>query len=291
MNKQENAKYGFLIFCLYLKHNKFYRACLTFFIAYLALYLLFLVAEVSLIFANSEILSGYELVLVLVVLYGLFLTIFSIVLKIKHEHQNIEYLKLYFFAFSFLFCILNMGPLLFIEMMLVVSNIIPGQFGPEGTFSCRASIMVHACGVMPIWILVTAWALFQAYKMLAIQFMIKKKGQSVKEEGSDPQIIFKSNCDSIKRLKNVGLSREEKNNNPYLVQNIELPSMISNSVIGSIKCVKTEKKLKDKFGNGSGNKEKDSLSFKIGESRTLSSEDDGGVVSPYHSGNSREMPN
>jgi hypothetical protein len=243
-----------------------------------------LITEIVLIFLNSEILSGYEMILVIVCAYAIFLLVFGIYITLKPKHKNIEYLKLYYFAFCFLFCILNLGPLVFIEMMIVTSNILKGEYGEEGSFTSKASMMVHGFAVLPIWILITVWGMYQAYKMLVVQLMIKKQLESPKT--SEDSIIISDRMNDLKKMKEGGLNEKEKLSNPYVIKTLKSSEEIKNSVISSEVCKKSKRILEQKYPKD--NKKADNVSTGSNETEKKDSFDNNKGTGSYTSGTSQE---
>lgn len=289
MNNLDNLKIKFLIFCLELKHNKFYKAVRTFFLTYLIIFFSFLITEIVLIFLNSEVLSGYEMVLVIICAYSIFLMVFGTYITKKPKHKNIEYLKLYFFAFCFLFCILNLGPLIFIHLVVVTSSIIKGEYGEDGTFTSKASVMIHGFAVLPIWILLTAWGMYQAYKMLTVQLLVKKQLETQKTDSKE-DIIISDRTNDVKIVENKDSDDSEELSNPYLNKDLNDFNHISNSAIISVVCKKDKKILNEKYDKIKKN-DSDNFSNKSDETDQLDSFENNKGTGSYKSENSQDMSN
>jgi hypothetical protein len=164
---------------------------------------------------------------------------------------------------------MNLGPMIFIMILIAISVIIPGEYGQANTLSSKESILIHEFVILPIWSLISFWGLYLAYKMVTYEFGKKKQKQEKNCDSSDSQQISISD----KNSENSNDIEKEKlalrNSNPYLIKN----SMNENSVIISVVSKKDENILKKKFT-------KEGLDSEKSEEEIRSSfEDMNGVVS------------
>lgn len=220
MNNEKGPKLRFLICLCECKHNKFMKSALIFFALYFVLILSFLIAEIVLISLDSELLSGYELVLLLNCLYGLLMLIFVIYLITKIKAKIDQSLQIYFFSGSFLFCVMNIGPIGFIAVLILISVVIPGDYGSAGQLTSRLSVYIHEGLILPFWLLMTAWGIFLSFKMIKSNLFLKKQNDKAQQINSfeNSEIIDVTNPaqESEASIDQHKPTEQPLPNNPYL---------------------------------------------------------------------------
>jgi type III secretory pathway component EscV len=169
-------------------------------------------------------------------------------IKNRNEKKSKAF-QMYFFSFSFLFCMLNLGPLIFVSVLILISVIIPNEYGEEGTLSSKQSILIHEFVILPVWSLITFWGLYLSYKMVSFEFHLKKqKNQEKSANSSESQniSITDKNSKEADKIEENANSDQEKESNPYLakMKKKELTVMNTNPVIIPVTSQKDQEKLK-----------------------------------------------